>query len=82
MTKNQKILAAVAVAGIAIYIWKKRQSKDTETPIITTRPAMLEETSNAIGGHACTCPSTRGGITRYYTSFVCPCPPDRGAKTR
>ena len=41
MTRNQKILIGIAIAGIAIYLYKKNNDKNTEKPIITTKPMQI-----------------------------------------
>lgn len=36
-----------------------------------------EATSSASGSRSyCTCPSSKGGVTKFYTSSICPCPAD------
>lgn len=42
MTKNQKILAAVAVAGAAYWLWKRNKKASMDEPIMQTRPAVVE----------------------------------------
>jgi len=37
---------------------------------------MKKESTSSASGHYCTCPSSKLGVTRYYTSSICPCPDD------
>jgi hypothetical protein len=37
---------------------------------------MKKEATSSASGSYCTCPSSKGGVTKFYTSSICPCPAD------
>jgi hypothetical protein len=47
MSNNQKIIAAVVVAGLGIWLWKRKQKKQMGKPTFQPTPSAYHK---AVGG--------------------------------